>query len=509
MADVRRAPDSPDFQQEKVTHPGNRARLDSGPRGPVEAPRPVSPSAPVGSRGFSTLLKNRLFLRLWMAQLISQTIMNAANYAMIVLVTKESSSALATSGAIVSFSLPALLFGAPAGALVDRFDRRLVLWVSNVLRAVATIAFILALVVAKGTVWPVYALTFFIAMVGQFFTPAEGAAIPRLVHRQELMNALALFNITFTLAQAAGLIVIGPIALLLIPTFRLGGGVTVSPIISLFVIITLLYLVCAALILSIPHANLRSPANVVTGDGQRRRSDEMRLTGIWKDIVESAKVIRADAALHISVWQLTIAGLVISVVAMIAARFVQIYFHKPAELAALVFIPAGIGLVVGSAATPNIARRLKYARTITAGFAFLTGSITLLVIGYVAAPYIFGREWWNAWPYLIAMLTWTFLIGIGLDLVNVPAQTMLQERSPDWVKGRVLAVQIMLLNAITVVFVPAIGWIADHMGLTTALLVVAGIIAIAGMLTVYLGARAGIANTDLVDGRRATPEGNA
>jgi hypothetical protein len=73
----------------------------------------------------------------------------------------------------------------------------------------------------------------------------------------------------------------------------------------------------------------------------------------------------------------------------------------------------------------------------------------------------------------------------------------------------VLAVQIMLLNAITVVFVPAVGWIADHMGLTTALLVVAGIIAVAGMLTVYLGRRAGIANTDLVDGRRATPEGNA
>lgn len=510
MADVRRAPDSPEFQQENATHGGDRARFNSGPLGPVEPPRPVSPSAPINTRGFSTLLKNRLFLRLWMAQLISQTIMNAANYAMIVLVTKESSSALATSGAIVAFSLPALLFGAPAGALVDRFDRRLVLWVSNVLRAVATVVFIFALIFAKGTVWPVYALTFFIAMVGQFFTPAEGAAIPRLVHRQELMNALALFNITFTLAQAAGLIVIGPIALLLIPTFKLGGGVTIAPIISLFVIITLLYLVCAALIISIPHTNLRSPeASVVMENGRRRRSDDTRLAGLWKDIVESAKVIRADAALHISVWQLTIAGLVISVVAMIAPRFVQIYFHKPAELAALVFVPAGIGLVVGSAATPNIARRLKYARTITAGIIFLSGSIALLVIGYASAPYIFGKEWWNAWPYLIAMLTWTFLIGIGLDLVNVPAQTMLQERSPDWVKGRVLAVQIMLLNAITVVFVPTIGWIADHMGLTTALLVVASIIAIAGMLTVYLGRRAGIANTDLIDGRRATPEGNA
>jgi MFS family permease len=439
--------------------------------------------------------------------------MNAANYAMIVLVTKESNSSLATSGAIVAFSLPALFFGAPAGVLVDRFDRRLVLWVSNVLRAVATVVFILALIFAPGTVWPVYALTFFIAMVGQFFTPAEGAAIPRLVHRGELMNALALFNITFTLAQAAGLIVIGPLALLLIPQFRLGGaryGLTVTPVVTLFVVITALYLVCALLIIAIPKRVMRSTnAAVVTQSGVRRRHEGARLRGIWSGIMESYRFIRSDAALHIAVWQLTLAGIIISIVAMIAPRFVQIFFHKPPELAALVFIPAGIGLVIGSVATPNIARRLKYARTITAGVIFLAGSIAFLVIGYTVAPYIFGNQWWSAWPYLGAMLTLTFLIGIGLDLINVPAQTMVQERSPDWVKGRVLAVQIMLLNAITVVFVPVIGWIADHLGLATALLVVAGIVGAAGLLTVYLGARTGSANVDLADGRRGAPEGNA
>jgi MFS family permease len=521
MADVRRAPDHRDAPEDDGQFTVPPARHDDYPSpghtGPLSLSgqrRAVNSTGPSAARGFRTLLRNKLFLRLWMAQLISQTINNAANYAMIVLVTKESDSALATSGAIVAFSLPALFIGAPAGVLVDRFDRRLVLWVSNVLRAMAMVVFIFGLIVAPNSVWPVYVLTFFIAMVGQFFTPAEGAAIPRLVHRGELMNALALFNITFTLAQAAGLIVLGPLALLFIPEFRVGGahyGLTVSPIISLFVIITLLYLVCALLILAIPHAVLRSPdASVVTDSGVRKRSNEApQLREIWAGIVESYRFIRSDAILHISVWQLTLAGIVVAVVAMIAPRFVQLYFHKPAEAAALVFIPAGIGLVIGSAATPWIARKLRYARTITAGVIALSASVAFLVIGYASAPYLFGEQWWSATPYLGEMLALTFLIGIGLDLVNVPAQTMVQERSPDWIKGRVLAVQIMLLNAITVIFVPAIGWIADHLGLSVALLVVAGCIGVAGLVSVYLGARTGVGNVDLTDERRGAPEGSA
>lgn len=534
MADVRRAPETPRSQhseQNGADHADDARVRDeasylpaaarTGPLSLSGPHRATNPSAPGVSRGFASVLRNRLFLRLWMAQLISQTIMNAANYAMIVLVTKESDSALATSGAIVAFSLPALFFGAPAGVLVDRFDRRLVLWVSNVLRAVATVVFIFALIFLPGSVWPVYALTFFIAMVGQFFTPAEGAAIPRLVHRQELMNALALFNITFTLAQAAGLIVIGPIALLLIPSFHVGGaryGVTISSVMTLFAIITVLYLVCAALILSIPHRVLAKKPDtaVVTARGKRWRHEGARLRGMWPSILESWRFIRGDAALHISVWQLTLAGIIVSIVAMIAPRFVQVFFHQPPELAALVFIPAGIGLVIGSVLTPNIARRLKYARTIAAGVIFLAASIAFLVIGFLAAPYIFGGRWWLAWPYLGSMLTATFLIGVGLDLVNVPAQTMMQERSPDWVKGRVLAVQIMLLNGITVIFVPAVGWIADRMGLPTALIVVAVVVGGAGMLSVILSSRTSLANADLTGNgsagpgkRRGPPEGNA
>jgi hypothetical protein len=60
-----------------------------------------------------------------------------------------------------------------------------------------------------------------------------------------------------------------------------------------------------------------------------------------------------------------------------------------------------------------------------------------------------------------------------------------------------------------VVYVPAVGWIADHMGLAAALLVVAGSVGAAGMLSVYLGARTGARNADLTDEQRGAPEGNA
>ena len=69
----------------------------------VKDPQPVKGAA---AHGFRTVLGNRFFLRLWLAQVISQTIMNAANYGVIILVTKQVQSFTATGGAIVAFSLP-------------------------------------------------------------------------------------------------------------------------------------------------------------------------------------------------------------------------------------------------------------------------------------------------------------------------------------------------------------------------------------------------------------------
>jgi MFS family permease len=446
-------------------------------------------------RGFRTLMRNRLFLRLWLAQLISQTIMNAANYALIIVTQKTGSGGFtAAAGAIVAFSLPALLFGAPAGVLVDRFDRRLVLWVSNFLRAVACIIFAIVLMVDTTPLLPVYILAFFIALVGQFFAPAEGAAIPLLVRRDELIHALSLFNITFTLAQAAGLIILGPLMLALIPTFRIGTaahGLDFTSRQTLFIVIAVLYMVCVSLILSIPKARMKVNRQARDSSDVLFASSEMsQVRRVYVSILQTGNFIRKDRRLVISVAQLALGGSLVAVIAMIAPGFVQQFFHKPAELAALVFVPAGAGLVLGSAITPNVARRLGYARTIASGVIMVSVSAALLIGTWAAARHIYGIEAFVGQPvYFVLMLVWTFAIGIGLDFINVPAQTMLQEQSPDWIKGRVLAVQAMLLNGATIPFVLIMGRIADGFGLPPAVLVLAGIIASVGLLSVYIGSR--------------------
>ena len=105
-----------------------------GPKSSEDAALSLSPVAdtPVGS--FRRVVKNRSFLLLWLAQLLSQIVFNAANYGVIAIVTAISHSTLLVGFAIISFTLPAVPFSLIAGVYVDHLDKRLVLWVSNALR---------------------------------------------------------------------------------------------------------------------------------------------------------------------------------------------------------------------------------------------------------------------------------------------------------------------------------------------------------------------------------------
>jgi MFS family permease len=186
---------------------------------------------------------------------------------------------------------------------------------------------------------------------------------------------------------------------------------------------------------------------------------------------------------------LTLAGVIVSIVATIAPKFALEYFGLPTDLAAVAFLPAGIGLVLGSVFTPGVAKRLRPMWTIALGFGTLAASAALLVIGNISAPYIFGPDWVTNWFYRGGMLILTFLIGVGMDFVTVPAQAVLQDHSPDWIKGRVLAVQYMMQYAATVVYVPIIGGLADRFSLWVALGCVSLTIGIGGALTIYLRIR--------------------
>src|SRR5690242_12046310 len=175
---------------------------------------------------------------------------------MIVLITDETHSATLVGLVIIALSLPLVLFGAPAGALVDRLDRRRILWISNVVRALSTALFVAALLFNPHQYLFIYALAFLFSLVGLFFSPAEGAIIPRLVGEAELLPALSLYNLTLNASQAVGLLILGPVALDLLPPLVLGTSVyhlTLMPVETLFIILTGLYLIAAGLTASLPR----------------------------------------------------------------------------------------------------------------------------------------------------------------------------------------------------------------------------------------------------------------
>ena len=176
--------------------------------------------------GFLTLFKKRNFLRLWLAQVISLTVFNASNSALLVLINTITGGSTTQIGlAIICFSLPAVLFGAPAGVVVDHMDKRLVLWGSNCLRALATFLFVLLLFLDRQTILPfIYLLTFLISTISQFFTPAEGSTIPLLVDKDELFPQAAVHP-----AYRIGAYTIGGVRdLVQNPAWQLGLGTDVT-----------------------------------------------------------------------------------------------------------------------------------------------------------------------------------------------------------------------------------------------------------------------------------------
>ena len=97
----------------------------------------VDTSPPAGS-----VLRNTAFLRLWSAQLVSQTAQNGLMLTLLVLVTERTGSSINGSLLVLAFSLPSVLWSIPAGVLVDRWHKRTVMVLANLVRAVMAAAFI-------------------------------------------------------------------------------------------------------------------------------------------------------------------------------------------------------------------------------------------------------------------------------------------------------------------------------------------------------------------------------
>lgn len=162
-------------------------------------------------RAYIALLRERPQLRwLWLAMSVSLLGDWFNTIATVILVNRYTDSGLAVSALFLARGLPPFLIGPLAGVIADRFNRKMILVTSDLLRAGIVLGFLL--VTSSGMAWLIYVLTAAQFVVSAFFEPARAAILPSLVDEGELLIANTLTNATWSAVLAFGAAIGGLVA---------------------------------------------------------------------------------------------------------------------------------------------------------------------------------------------------------------------------------------------------------------------------------------------------------
>lgn len=151
-----------------------------------------------------SLWKNKDFTILWSGQTVSAfgTQIDQLAYPLIILFLTN--SPLQSGIVTVFFSIPTFLFGLPAGALVDRWDKKKVLIICDIVRFLATGSIPVIALFGHLNVWLLYTTAFIEGTCGVFFFSAITASLPKIVGKENLIDAYSKNETSGGIASFAG-----------------------------------------------------------------------------------------------------------------------------------------------------------------------------------------------------------------------------------------------------------------------------------------------------------------
>jgi predicted MFS family arabinose efflux permease len=177
------------------------------------AEAPAVPRAPLHLRYFSLLRRNRNFRHLWTAQLVSELGDWFYSLAVYDLLLKTTHSAQAVSWAIIIQLLPWFFMTPIAGFLADRFARRRLMIVADLVQGFVVLG--LFFVRGPSDTWLVYVLLGVEMIFAAIFEPARSALLPNLTQPEEVLAANALSSATWSLTMTVGAALGGAVVVLL------------------------------------------------------------------------------------------------------------------------------------------------------------------------------------------------------------------------------------------------------------------------------------------------------
>jgi dTMP kinase len=365
---------------------------------------------------FKNLLRDPGFSRLYRAILVSSLGDWVGFVAVVALVTRigGAGGGFAVSGVMLARLLPSVVFGPFAGVLVDRFDRKKLMFISDVVRGVgyATLPLI------PHLPW-IYAMSFVIECLSLLWTPARDAIIPNLVPRRQLGNAN-----TIALATGYGTLPLGGIiytALAALAGSGLGAGLDYfaeNPESLALWGNGLSFAFSAFMISGLP---LRAAA-------RRGKGGKLGAGNAVADMREGVRFLKdhvfARAMTVGVVLAFTGAGAVMSVGPIFAAQLTN---GDPAAWGLLV-TAVGVGLGIGMALAGQVHKWIE--KDTYFPLALLAGAAALIVMALT--------------PNIVTASLVVVVMGAAAGSTWVTGYTLLQENVGDELRGRVFATLTVL-----------------------------------------------------------------
>lgn len=411
-----------------------QAAIGNGRTGQQSASRPV---------GYIELLRrNRNFRQLWLGQVVSQLGDWFDTIAVYTLVLQLTGSGRALGLVLVARFLPSVLAGPLSGVIADRYDRRTIMIVTDVLRAGVVLGFLF--VRRADQLWLVYALTVLQLTLSTFFEPAKTAAIPSIVAERELIPANAIASVTWSVMLTLGAAIGG------IVTGRFGTD-------AAFVLDSVSYLASAALI-----ARVRLPERA-----PRAKSGEATRHGVFgvTDTLEGLRYVlgrpRVLALLMVKpAWGL--GGGILTLLAVFGEKIFPVGGRAATGIGVL-YAARGIGTALGPIAARRTGGETHQGMQTAIGISFLIGGVFYIAFGSAT----------NFALALVALLC----AHMGGSVLWVYSTTLLQSSVEDEFRGRVFAAELALLTLALAVSNYVTGEMLDRFGYSPrAVTVIIGIL---------------------------------
>ncbi|MDD3089952.1 MAG: MFS transporter [Candidatus Omnitrophica bacterium] len=371
------------------------------------------------------VLFNRNFFPLWAGQIVSEFGDRLTQMALISLVYHfRPGSVMALANALLFTIIPVFVIGPVAGVYVDRWDRKTVMIISDVIRGLFVLAmpFFIWIQFLPG----VYILVFLVFSATRFFLPSKMAFIPDIIEKEKVMVANSLSNTTRMIATVLGFALAG----FLVSKVGYTAG---------FFLNAATFFVSAALIASITPKEKYSNVKKDLGITKELLDISLR-KNVWGELVEGFLYMFSRGRMKVVTGALFTVMAGTGAVFCVIIVFVQQSFGSVTEALGLLGVFLGMGLFIGTVVYGKFGQRLQRVRSI-----FLLMGLTgvfVILFAYVV----------SGTSSLILSGLVTILMGAAAGPIFACTATLMHVLVPKEAHGRIFSSMEIVMHLAFLLF---------------------------------------------------------